>query len=131
MTDRIRDMPGSVRQRLLNEARASGRPFNEVLQYFAMERFLYRLSRSPHAAKFILKGALMLAAWKVSLSRPTMDIDLLGRTANEIDSVVAVMRKICNERVERDGICFDAASVKGTRIGEDADYPRGSGSAPR
>ncbi len=45
----------SIRQRLLNKARATSRPFNELLQYFAMERFLYRLSVSPHAGKFVLK----------------------------------------------------------------------------
>lgn len=75
----IKNFATSVRQRLLNRARETGRPFNELLQYFAMERFLYRLSRSPYAGKFILKGALMLMAWKAPLSRPTMDIDLLGR----------------------------------------------------
>ncbi len=38
------NVAASVRQRLLDKARGSGRPFNELLQYFAMERFLYRLS---------------------------------------------------------------------------------------
>ena len=51
------NLAASVRQRLLNKARETGRPFNEILQYFAMERFLYRLARSPHVDKFILKGA--------------------------------------------------------------------------
>jgi len=52
-----RDLGASVRQRLLNQSRAQNRPFQELLQYFAMERFLYRLARSPHADRFILKGA--------------------------------------------------------------------------
>lgn len=43
----LKNVSDSVHQRLLNKARESGRPFNEVLQYFAMERFLYRLSRTP------------------------------------------------------------------------------------
>jgi hypothetical protein len=68
----------SVRQRLLNKAREMGRPFGEILQYFAMERFLYRLSKSRYADKFVLKGALMLTAWNAPLLRPTMDIELLG-----------------------------------------------------
>lgn len=41
-----------------------------------MERFLYRLAKSPHADRFVLKGALMMLVWKVPVSRPTMDIDL-------------------------------------------------------
>ena len=82
---KVTNVTASVRQRLLNEARATGRPFNELLQYFAMERFLYRLSKSPHGEKFVLKGALMLAIWEVSLTRPTKDIDLLGHVANDIE----------------------------------------------
>jgi hypothetical protein len=50
-----RDLGASVRQRLLNQARSQGRPFQELLQYFAMERFLYRLAKSPFADRFILR----------------------------------------------------------------------------
>ena len=55
-----RNVSASIRQRLLNRARSNRRPFNELLQYFAMERFLYRLSQSTHAHRYVLKGALML-----------------------------------------------------------------------
>ena len=48
-----RNIPASVHQRLLNRAKDDRRPFNELLQYYAMERFLYRLSRSAHANRFI------------------------------------------------------------------------------
>jgi hypothetical protein len=58
------DLGASVRQRLLNQARAQEKPFQELLQYYAMERFLYRLSKSRHVETFILKGALLLAAWR-------------------------------------------------------------------
>lgn len=75
-----KNITASLRQRLLNKARETGRPFNELLQYFAMERFLYRLSKSPYANDFVLKGALMLIVWNAPLSRPTMDIDLLGHS---------------------------------------------------
>jgi len=59
-----RDLGASVRQRLLNQSRAQERPFQELLQYFAMERSLYRLSKSPSSDRFILKGALLLTAWR-------------------------------------------------------------------
>ncbi len=45
-----------MRARLLNQAYAQKRPFQELLQYYGMERFLYRLSRSRDAEQFILKG---------------------------------------------------------------------------
>ena len=94
-----RDIAASVRQRLLNHARETGRPFSELLQYFAMERFLYRLSKSGYADRFILKGALMLTVWEAPLSRPTMDIDLLGKIDNNIKAVISVTKDICGQNV--------------------------------
>jgi len=117
-----KNVPASIHRRLLNKARESGRPFNELLQYFAMERFLYRLTRSRHANAFILKGGLMLTVWKAPSSRPTMDIDLLGRTANDVSTLVVIFRELCEQDVEPDGLAFDASSVTGEVITEDAAY---------
>lgn len=123
MTRRGRtNIEASVRQRLLNAARAANRPFQELLQYYAMERFLYRLSQSPYADTFILKGALMLTVWAAPLSRPTMDIDLLGYTGNAVDAIVMIMQEVCGQAVEPDGISFEAHTVTGIHIIEDADY---------
>jgi len=118
----IRDLSASVRQRLLDNARSTGRPFQEVLQYFAMERFLYRLSQSPHANTFVLKGALLFTAWGGPASRPTKDIDLLARMDNAVDAVTAVIKEVCSLEVQPDGLAFDLASVSGEAIKEDADY---------
>lgn len=85
-----KDVAASVHQRLLNHARAQQRPFNEVLQYFALERFLYRLGRSPYRLRFVLKGALMFAAWQSPFPRPTRDIDLLGH----IDNTEGLLRRL-------------------------------------
>ena len=65
-------------QRLLNLARQSGRPFNELAQYYALERWLYRLAQSDYRNQFVLKGALMLLVWKMPVTRPTRDIDLVA-----------------------------------------------------
>ena len=118
----VRNLPASVRQRLLDRARKDKRPFNELLQYYAMERFLYRLARSAHAGRFILKGALMLRVWRSPEIRPTMDIDMLGRTNNDVGSIVAQIREIMAVDVEADGLVFDPASIQAERITEDADY---------
>ncbi len=58
-----------------------------------MERFLYRLSKSHYADKFVLKGALMLTVWEAPLSRPTIDIDLLGRIDNSIETIVKITKR--------------------------------------
>jgi predicted nucleotidyltransferase component of viral defense system len=118
----VKNVAASVRQLLLNEARTMGRPFNELLQYFAMERFLYRLSMSPHGQEFVLKGALMLTMWEVSRTRPTKDIDLLGHIANDTDRIVEVVKKVCGQEVEPDGVDFDQDSVQGQRIAEETEY---------
>jgi predicted nucleotidyltransferase component of viral defense system len=116
------NIPASVRQRLLNRARNTQRPFNELLQYYAMERFLYRLSCSPHSDRFILKGALMLRVWRAPESRPTIDIDMLGRTNNEVAAIVAQIRDILAVEVPPDGMAFSLNSIEAERITEDADY---------
>lgn len=117
-----KNMSASVRQRLLNRARSDHRPFNELLQYYAMERFLYRLSQAVHADRFILKGALMLRAWRSPELRPTMDIDMLGRTSNVEADIVAQIRDILTVDVETDGLAFEPDSIQVERIAEDADY---------
>ncbi len=92
MDGKTKNIAASVHQRLLNKSRESSRPFNELLQHFAIERFIYRLSKSPHADRFILKGALMFAAWIGSISRPTMDIDLLGKIENSLELIRTVIK---------------------------------------
>jgi len=118
----LKDIASSVHQRLLNIARQTDRPFNEVLQYYAMERFLYRLSKSRYRDRFILKGALMLICWEAPVSRPTADIDLLGRVDSEVENVVTIVRDICVQKVIDDGMIFHADSISGERIIEGAEY---------
>lgn len=118
----ITNMAASVRQRLLDKARASKRPFNELLQHYAMERFLYRLSKSEHADRFVLKGALLLRIWDAPTVRPTKDIDLLGRTSNAPEALEAIIREVCQLTVEDDGLEFDSDRVSGEAIAEEADY---------
>jgi hypothetical protein len=115
-------MAASVRARLKARAVRDGRPFNEVLQYYAIERFLYRVSRTPHAERVVLKGALMLQVWGGPLVRSTRDIDLLDRTPGSVDELVAMVRECLAVPVEDDGMVFDPALVEGQRIRLHAHY---------
>jgi predicted nucleotidyltransferase component of viral defense system len=74
----VKDMASSVRGRLLNLARQTGKPFEEVLILYGLERFLFRLSQSAHKNDFILKGGLLLVGMGMSQVRLTRDIDLSG-----------------------------------------------------
>lgn len=116
------NLAASVHQRLLNLAKTSGRPFNELLVYYGIERFLYRLSLSRFGERFVLKGALTLLVWQTPLTRPTRDIDLLGSTSNDLEAIRTIFADVCQQPVDDDGLVFDATSVTTERIAEDADY---------
>jgi hypothetical protein len=118
----ISNIAASVHQRLLNKARADKRPFNELLQYFCMERFLFRLMSSQYADAFVLKGALMLKIWNIALNRPTMDIDMLGQISNDETVILTMLQNVLQTEVIPDGISFDISSIVTERIAEDAKY---------
>lgn len=120
--DAPRNLAHSVHQRLLNRVQQDRRPFNELLQYYAMERFLYRLSRSAYAGKFLLKGALLFTAWRAPMYRPTRDIDLLGRMSNDLDAIITAFKDVCRQEVEPDGLLFDEGQVTAEQITENTDY---------
>jgi len=117
-----RNVPASIHQQLLNRAKAESRPFNELLQYFALERFLYRLGRSAYRQRFVLKGALMFAIWRAPFSRPTRDVDLLGYLDNSVESVLSAIQAICAELTPDDGLHFDTENAIGESIVEAAKY---------
>jgi len=118
----ITNISVSVREKLKFKARSDNRPFSELLQYFAMERFLYRLSISKYTDIFILKGALMLQVWKSPHWRPTMDIDMLAKTSNSETNLANIIKEIIEIPVENDGIIFNTESLTTKLIKEDADY---------
>jgi predicted nucleotidyltransferase component of viral defense system len=119
----IKNIAISTRQKLLNKARKDQRPFAELLQYYAMERFLYRLSQSKYKDKFVLKGALALLTWGAPTVRPTKDIDLLGKFDNDVEVTTQVISEICKQSVTPDdGLVFDIDAITGIKIKEDADY---------
>jgi len=118
----VKNIQASIRDRLKNKTKETNRPFSEILQYYGMERFLYRFSRSKYADKFILKGALMFTVWQVPERRTTLDIDFSARFDNQITSIEKVIRDVCKVPVIVDGLMFDPKTVKGRKIKEDADY---------
>lgn len=108
--------------RLARHAKAIGVDPNLVLTRYGVERFLYRLSRSQHAERFVLKGALLLLAWLGETLRPTRDVDLLGFGELTDGELLAIFREVCGVVVEPDATIFDAASVKVAAIREDDAY---------
>lgn len=118
---RIKNLGASVRARLANLARASGQPFDLVLTGFAIERLLYRLSASPHAPRFILKGALLLMTWLPDPHRVTRDLDLLGFGDPTPEAMLQVFREVLAAEGQ-DGVAFDIGALRVDRIREQLEY---------
>lgn len=116
-----RNVAASIRARLKQHADACQQDFNLTLTHYGLERLLYRLSISPHANSYLLKGALLFALWYDQPHRPTRDADLLGFGPDDIESAVSAFREICQIPVD-DGVAFDLASVNGAAIRKEAGY---------
>jgi len=119
---KTKNYAASVRQRLLNYARSSGQDFIFVLRSFAMERLLYRLSRSLYVDNFVLKGAMLFKLWTGDFYRQTRDIDVLAFKTETIDSLKAVFQEISQVSFADDGLTYLSDTVKVHEIREEQQY---------
>lgn len=119
----MKDAAASVHDRLLNMARSSRQDFNALLDQYGAERLLYRIAESPHASRFVLKGAQLLMVHAATTFRPTRDIDLLGRGENDVVEMAAVFKEICSTSAPDDGLSFNPATITVGTIGDETEYP--------
>lgn len=122
MKEERKNIYASIQARLRNEAEQQGRPFAELLQYYGMERFLYRLSKSQYRDKFVLKGGLLIYGWNIPLRRPTRDIDFRGYLDNSEMTVLRAIEQIIMEPVPEDEIVFEPKTINVEQTQIDADY---------
>lgn len=111
----------SIRQRLLDRARARGEEFQFVLDRFAVERLLYRLSQSDFRDEFVLKGAMLFALWFDQPHRPTRDADFLGFGPPDAERLGETIRQLCAIDAD-DGLRYDTDSITVEAIREEATY---------
>jgi predicted nucleotidyltransferase component of viral defense system len=117
-----RDLSASVKSRLLALARDRSEELQYVLIRYGIERLLYRLSRSPHSNRFILKGATLHTGWEGGAYRRTKDLDLLGTGDNSTEALAGVFREITQTEVPPDGLRFEADSIRARAIREEGIY---------
>jgi len=113
----------SAKARPRNLAEKQGRSYQELLQIYALERTIYRLSLSTHRDKFTLKGGIFLyALFEGRFPRSTTDIDLLGqRISNEKESLEKVFHEVFSLNAD-DGIRFDLESMNLRTIADAKQY---------
>jgi predicted nucleotidyltransferase component of viral defense system len=116
------DLAASVHRRLLNISIETGGSFNLLLNRYAIERLLYRLSLSPYANQFVLKGALLFLVWQMPDHRPTRDLDLLGYGDGSAERLIAVFRALCALDAEPDGVTFLPDSIQVRQIRQEQEY---------
>ena len=94
-----------------------------MLVRFGTERLLYRLSSSPEAARFLLKGATLFSAWGGAPHRMTKDADLLGFGDPSPPALERLFRGLAGvDTAGEDGLRFEPASVRVEEIREDSSY---------
>lgn len=113
----------SVKSRLKNFTISSGRTFQEALIYYGLERTIYRISVSPYASHFVLKGGIFLyAIFNRKYARATTDVDLLARRiSNSAEEMKAVFCEIFGQDVD-DALTFDLDSITVEEITEFKEY---------
>lgn len=99
--------PGaSIQAKLKNHRANTGEDMALVLLRYVIERFLYRLSLSPHRERFVLRGAALFSVWVPGGHRPTGDLDMLGIGDSAAETLKQQFLEICAVPVEEDGLVF-------------------------
>ncbi len=111
MKNQVQNIPASIQARLKNKASKDGIIFNEILQYYGMERFLYRLSQTPHIHSLILKGGLMFYGLGIPMRRTTRDIDFLEISGNTQNDILSIFRDVLSVPYPENGIVFDTNTL--------------------
>ena len=113
----------SIKAKLKNFAVSSGCTFQDALVYYGLERTIYRISVSPYASHFVLKGGIFLyAIFDRKYERATTDVDLLARRiSNSAEEMKSVFREIFAQDVD-DALVFDLDSITAEDITEFKEY---------
>jgi hypothetical protein len=89
-------LAASVLGRLKNISKELNLPYNLVMQLFAQERLLYRLSLTEYKDNFLLKGGLLLYSMTEFKGRPTKDmvsLALLNSRMKDFYDIYTLMKK--------------------------------------
>lgn len=113
----------SIKDRLKNKSRETGRTLQELFTLYGLERTIYRLSVSPYKENFVLKGGIFLyALYQGDYPRSTTDIDLL---AQRISNAEADMKTVFTDILSReadDPLRFDLETLSVIPITEFKEY---------
>ena len=113
----------SVKDKLKNIARENHRIYQEVLTVYALERTIYRISKSDFKENFTLKGGIFLyALYDKNYPRSTTDIDLRAdRISSDEKTIKSVFKKIFSLQFD-DGLEYDLETLVTKQITKQDEY---------
>lgn len=113
----------SVKDRLKNKSRSTGKTMQELLTAYGLERTIYRLSKSRYKEHFILKGGIFLyALYDGSYARATTDIDFLAqKISNDAEEIREVFAEIFSTEAD-DPLRFEMGTLSVKSIAEMKKY---------
>ena len=118
----MKGKPAKLSASVLALLREKTTDYQLILRRYAVERLLYRLSISPYRDQFVLKGAMLYAAWTEDLFRATQDLDLLGQGDSATSSIKATFQAICQIQVRDHGLVFDTDGLAAVQIRENQEH---------
>lgn len=118
----LKNPAASIRDRLLQHAKQHGDDYQRILTRYAIERLLFRLSRTEASERYVLKGAMLFVTWPEHAFRPTGDLDLLGHGDPDPGAILDLFTRICQVEAPDDGIVFDPASLTVDPVREGEKY---------
>lgn len=107
----------SVKEKLKNFAKETGKTMQDTLVLYGLERTLYRISISEYAERFTLKGGIFLyALFDGEYARTTTDIDLLAQhIPNDAEKMKVVFSDIfaieCDDALRYDLTTLDVQNI--------------------
>ncbi len=112
--------PGQVHNALRDVAKQRGRALTEILTLYVLERFLARLASTDYASHLVLKGGVLLAAYR--LRRPTGDIDVqLTDVTLDIEHLRRIVSTVAAVGSD-DGVVLSPGEMTVETIRDDDEY---------
>ncbi len=109
-----------IYQALQTLARRQGRATSELHTLYVLERFLERLTRTPYRDNLVLKGGVLLAAFK--LRRPTRDVDMQALDVTLDDTYLRKVVEAVASVTADDGVVFDYEDARVAPIRDEDEY---------
>jgi hypothetical protein len=101
---------------LSERARQTGRPLDETVRHHVLEGALRRLSRSPRAEDFVLRGSMLTRAWIAPRVRVADDLDFVGAFPHDVEDTARRFASALATAQIEDGVCLEVQSLRARGI---------------